>query len=139
MTQPDLSENNDTIAIEDYRQQARAFLLRARGYLADDDLHQASEKGWGAAAWMAKAVAEAHGWQYENHAQFGVVLRNASELTGSDRLLELSAMAYELHRGYYTRKRFLSSRATGLGLDRMEELLDALEPLALPTNGQTDA
>ena len=44
--------------VEDYRQQSRYFLAKSREYLADDDLHQASEKGWGAAAWMAKAVAE---------------------------------------------------------------------------------
>lgn len=54
-------------AIADYRQQAREFLLKSRQYLADDDLHQASEKGWGAAAWMAKAVAQAQGWQYKRH------------------------------------------------------------------------
>ena len=47
-------------AIADYRQQAREFLAKSRQYLADDDLHQAAEKGWGA-AWMAKAVAEAKG------------------------------------------------------------------------------
>ena len=46
-------------AVADYRQQARVFLNESRQYLAEGDLHQASEKGWGAAAWMAKAVAEA--------------------------------------------------------------------------------
>ena len=136
MTQPELSERYDPEAVEDYRQQARAFLLRARGHLAADDLHQASEKGWGAAAWMAKAVALTCGWQYENHAQFGVVLHNASDLAGNDRLLDLSAIAYTLHRGYYTRKRFLSGRSIGHYLERMEELLDILEPLTVPDNGQ---
>ena len=41
-------------AVGDYRRQAREFMLKSRQYLADGDLHQASEKGWGAAAWMAK-------------------------------------------------------------------------------------
>ena len=136
MTQPDLSERYDPEAVEDYRQQAYVFLDRARGYLADDDLHQASEKGWGAAAWMAKAVALTYGWQYENHAQFGVVMRNASDLTGNDRLLDLSAIAYTLHRSYYTRRRFLSGRSIGHYLESMAELLDALEPLTTPANGQ---
>ena len=49
----------DGNAVADYRQRSRIFLARAREYLAIDDLHQASEKGWGAATWMAKAVAEA--------------------------------------------------------------------------------
>lgn len=44
-------------AVADYRQQSREFLAQAWAYSCDD-LPQASEKGWGAAAWMAKAVAE---------------------------------------------------------------------------------
>ncbi len=136
MTQPDLREPYDPEAVEDYRQQARDFLRRGREYLAADDLHQASEKGWGAAAWMAKAAATTHGWHYESHAEFGVVLRNASDITGNDRLLDLSAIAYTLHRGYYTRRRFLSARSIGHYLDRMVELLDILEPLTGADSGQ---
>lgn len=60
----------DAGAVADYRQQSRIFLAKAREYLAGDDLHQASEKGWGAAAWMAKAVAEAQGWQYRKYDEF---------------------------------------------------------------------
>ena len=136
MTQLNSIEPYDPEAVEDYRQQSRAFLGRAREYLAAEDLHQGSEKGWGAAAWMAKAVAVRHGWQYETHAQFGVVLRNASDLTGSDRIVELADTAYGLHRSYYTRKMFLSTRTISHSLDRMAELLDALEPLTEPANGQ---
>ena len=137
MTLPDLSERFDPEAADDYRQQAYTFLGRAQKYLAADDLHQASEKGWGAAAWMAKAVSVTHGWHYESHAEFGVVLRNASDLTGNDRLNELADIAYGLHRSYYTRKRFLSSRTISQSLDRMAELLDILDPLAVPANGQS--
>ena len=35
----------DDHAVQDYVQQSRDFLLKARKYLAEDDLHQASEKG----------------------------------------------------------------------------------------------
>ena len=139
MTQPDISEPFDPVAVEDYRQQAHAFLVKAQEYLAADDLHQASEKGWGAAAWMAKAVAVTQGWEYNQHAHFGVVCRNVSDLTGDDRLLDLSAIAYELHRGYYTRKRFLSGRTIARSLDQMADLLDSLEPLTIPDNEQADA
>ena len=129
MTQPNLIEPSDPEAVEDYRQQAHTFLAKALEYLAADDLHQASEKGWGAAAWMAKAVAVTQGWEYRQHAQFGVVLSNAGDLTGNDRLRLLSAVAYGLHQNYYVRKRFLNSRDIGLNLEDMSELLDALEPL----------
>ena len=52
--------------IADYRDQAWDFLEKGRKYLAEGDLHQASEKGWGAAAHMAKAVAAARGWEYDS-------------------------------------------------------------------------
>ena len=134
MIQPNLSEPFDPVAVDDYRRQAYDFLGKAREYLATDDLHQASEKGWGAAAWMAKAVAETQGWEYNQHAQFGVVLQNASSVTGDDRLRMLRAVAYELHQNFYTRKRFLNDRAIGLSLDNIAELLNILEPLTEPTS-----
>ena len=134
MTQPNVSEPNDPVAIEDYRRQARDFLARARQYLAQDDLHQASEKGWGAAAWMVKAVAVAQGWEYRQHAQFGVVMYNASLLLNDSSLTLLGDAAEGLHRNYYTRKRFLIPEAIARNLDRMAELLDALEPLAATGN-----
>ena len=137
MTQARSFEPYDPEVVEDYRHQSREFLTKSREYLAVDDLHQASEKGWGAAAWMAKAVAVVRGWEYTEHAQFGVVCRNASDLTGNDRLLDLCNAAYGLHRNYYTRKMFLSDRTIARDLDQMAELLDALEPLTEPTNGQT--
>jgi hypothetical protein len=119
----------DGNAVADYRQQSWVFLAKAREYLADDDLHQASEKGWGAAAWMAKAVAEAQGWQYQRHDEFLKVIRQAQELSGDARLRNLRRAANELHGFFYTRKMFLRPDDIGEGLDEMEVLLDILQPL----------
>ena len=119
----------DGEAVADYCQQARVFLTKSHQYLAEDDLHQASEKGWGAAAWMAKAVADAQGWEYERHAQFNVVLNNARRLTGDARLLGMAGIANDLHGNFYTRKRFLDSESVSLSLDQIAILLDILEPL----------
>ena len=135
MTQPNVSEPFDPVAVGDYRQQAHAFLTKAREYLAADDLHQASEKGWGAAAWMAKAVAVSQGWDYNQHAQFSVVLRNARGIIGGDRLRVLGAVANELHQNFYTRKRFLDNPSIGLSIENMAELIEVLEPLTFPANG----
>ena len=115
--------------VGDYRSQAREFITKSRRYLAEGDLHQASEKGWGAAAWMAKAVAETQGWQYTRHDQFADVMRRAQQLSGDPRLRQLRAEANELHGYFYTRKRFLNDADIGAGLDRMAALLDILEPL----------
>ncbi len=129
---------NGDNAITDYRQQSREFLAKAREYLAVDDLHQASEKGWGAATWMAKAVAEAQGWQYKTHEQFFTVMYQAEDLTHDTRLSDLSPIANELHGYFYTRKRFLRPDVIGRRLDRVELLLNILEPLTKSGSGGAD-
>ena len=102
-------------AVADYRQQSREFMVKSRMYLADGDLHQAAEKGWGAAAWMAKAVAEAQGWKYTKHDEYFDVMYRAEELSGDDQLSDLRSRANELHGFFYTRKRFLRPDAIGQG------------------------
>jgi hypothetical protein len=124
-----IEELFDPTATGDYRQQARKFLAKSREYLAEGDLHQASEKGWGAAAWMAKAVATAQGWEYSRHDQFSVVLNNARLLTADDRLRGLRSIANDLHGNYYKREFLLSADAVELDLNSIAELLDILEPL----------
>ena len=119
-------------AVGDYRRQAREFMLKSRQYLADGDLHQASEKGWGAAAWMAKAVAEAQGWKYTRHDEFTDVINRARILSGDVRLRSLRRAANELHGYFYTRKRFLDAADIGEGLDEIAAMLDILEPLTSP-------
>ena len=124
-----MDEFFDPAATEDYRQQARQFLTKSREYLGAGDLHQASEKGWGAAAWMAKAVATAQGWEYSRHDQFSVVLNNAVLELGNDRLRGLRGIANDLHGNYYKRKFLLNAGIIGRDLNSVEELLDILEPL----------
>ena len=115
--------------VEDYRLQSREFLDRSRRYLKDDDLHQASEKGWGAAAWMAKAVATAQGWQYDKHEHFGEVMYLARQKIGENRLNDLRKTANDLHGNFYQRKRFLHADLIADSLDEVAALLDLLEPL----------
>ena len=116
-------------AVADYRQQAREFLVKGRSYLESGDLHQAAEKGWGAAAWMAKAVAEAQGWKYSRHDEFFTVMYQAQDFTGELRLENLRRVANELHGFFYTRKLFLRPDVIGRNLDQVEQLLDILQPL----------
>lgn len=119
----------DTEEVTDYATQAHEFLDQSRSYLSSGRLHQASEKGWGAAAHMAKAVAAAHGWEYRTHADFGEVLYRARELTGNVRIRDLRSVANELHGNYYKRKRHLNARDIAEGVDAVAELLDLLTPL----------
>ena len=120
----------ELVAIADFEAQARDFLNRGRAYLAAGHLHQASEKGWGAAAHMAKAVAVAQGWPYDTHADFSLVLNRATAATGEDRLRGLRAIANELHSNYYRRKRHLDAAEIGRDLESIAELMELLAPLA---------
>ena len=123
MTSPEFDE------IADYKTQAEEFLARSQEYLAAGDLHQASEKGWGAAAHMAKAVAVAQGWEYSNHADFSDVLYRARQLSGNPRIRLLAGTANDLHVNYYRRKRHLNPGAIGEDIESVAELLDLLSPL----------
>lgn len=116
-------------AVDDYRQQAREFLAHSLRYLEENDLHQASEKGWGASAWMAKAVAEAQGWQYGRHDEFFQVMRRCEELVGDARVRSFTNSANSLHGFFYVRKRLLDPTTINSNLSDVEVLLDILEPL----------
>ena len=128
-TSPMEPYGNGNVIVADYREQSREFLLKGREYLENGDLHQAAEKGWGAAAWMAKAAAQARGWEYTKHDEFFAVMYQAQDLTGDDRLRSLTAVANTLHGFFYTRKRFLRPEIIGESLNDVEVLLDILQPL----------
>lgn len=117
------------VEIADYENQAREFLANSRDFLAAGNLHQASEKGWGAAAHMAKAVAVAQGWEYETHADFSVVLNRARQLANNPRIRQIRSVANELHGNYYKRKIHLDPETIREDLDEVAELLEILHPL----------
>ena len=120
-------ETGDVVV--DHRQRAEYFLRKSREFMAEGDLHQASEKGWGAAAHAVKAVASTHGWRYESHDEFDAVLEQASELAGNDRIHDLGNAAHYLHRNYYKRRAFLNPDRIRRNLVNVEELIGLLRPL----------
>ena len=128
-TSPTEPYEQDGNLVADYRQQSRVFLTKSLEYLADGDWHQAADKGWGAAAWMAKAVAEAQGWQYKRHDEFFAMMNRAQQLSGDARLRRLRDAANTLHGYFYTRKMLLNPDDIREGLDDMDLLLDIMQPL----------
>ena len=117
-----------TDAVADHVQLAKDFLERSKSYLAQGDLHQASEKGWGAAAHMIKAVAAANGWEYEHHDHFSSVVMNARQRYRQPRLREMSRSAEALHVNYYKRKEFLDPDLIREDIDDVENMVNILEP-----------
>lgn len=110
-----------------YRAASRQLLAQGRDELAAGDVRQASEKGWGAAAQMVKAVAEQRGWQHRNHAAlFNAVARLVSE-TGDQDIGRLFDVASALHVNFY--ENWSNAPNVARGLDDVARLLQKLEPL----------
>ena len=63
------------------------------------------------------------------HSDYSVVLNNAWELTGDDRIRELRGIPNDLHGYYYVRKRFLNAKVIAADIESVAELVDILAPL----------
>ncbi len=86
---------------ETYAQAARHLLEQATAEMAQGDVRQASEKGWGAAAQMVKAVAEQRGWEHQRHAALFAAVSRLVDETGDDDISRLFAVANSLHVNFY--------------------------------------
>lgn len=84
-----------------YREQSKVFLAQASEELQKGDLHQASEKGWGAAAQMVKAVAAARDWDHNSHGGLYEVVRLLVRETQDRTLRRQFQLAGHLHTNYY--------------------------------------
>ena len=115
------------MAAQRYQQASEHFLAQARQELAEGDLPQASEKGWGATAQMLKAIAEQRGWEHNRHRHY---LRIASQLraeTGDGDIRRLFGSASQLHENFYENE--LLAEDVADGLDDVEALMDRLIPI----------
>lgn len=115
------------MAMEKYHDDSRALLAQARFELAEGDVRQASEQGWGAVALILKAIAERRGWEHGKHRHLSrVASRLRSELGNRD-VFRYYQVADSLHGNFYEDE--LPPRDIGEGLDDVERLLGLLEPL----------
>lgn len=110
-----------------YRSDSRFLLQQARDELAAGDARQASEKGWGAAAQMVKAVAEERGWEHKRHALLWQVARRLTRETGDADIRRLFQIASDLHTNFY--ENMYDTEFIGEGLDDVQILIDKLDPL----------
>jgi Archaeal PaREP1/PaREP8 family len=106
---------------------SRVFLLAAQDLLAQDDLLQAPEKGWGAAAQMVKAVADQKGWQHNGHAYLFRTLRQLVEETKDNQIDTLFHVANHLHVNFY--ENIMDRELVEVGLVSVRELVEKLEQL----------
>ncbi len=105
----------------------REFLARARAYLDAGDLLQASEKGWGAAAQLVKAAADARGWRHGSHRDLHHTVNRLTEETGDRRIQSAFGSASALHQDFF--EGWLPRESVEGYLDEVAELVEKLEAL----------
>ena len=116
---------------QQYQQASAHFLAQARRELADGDLPQASEKGWGATAQILKAIAEQRGWEHNRHRHYHRIISRLRVETGDGDIRRLFGGASLLHENFYENGMMAEDVADGL--DDVEALLDKLIPLLSQT------
>lgn len=80
---------------------SREFFTKAEDALAQDDLLQASEKAWGAAAHMVKAIAGGRGWEHSGHRELYQAVNRLALETGDSEIRVLFDSASALHSNFY--------------------------------------
>ena len=91
------------------------------------DLRQASEKGWGAASQIVKAVAEERGWEHNGHWELHNVVSLLVEESGDDELRTLFAIANHLHINFY--EGWLDRDAVEFNLRQVTRFIEKVEAL----------
>lgn len=84
-----------------YIEQGHRYLEQAFAELEQDDLRQASEKGWGAASQLVKAYAAEQGLPHDGHGLLFRAVRHLVEETGDISLHTLFNAAGGLHQNFY--------------------------------------
>ena len=110
-----------------YRDDSRHLLAQARTELDAGDVRQASEKGWGAAAQIVKAVSESRGWRHRGHRLLFDAVDTLRDETNDVEVRRLFDVANALHFNFYEDWR--SAESVSAGLDDVEIFLDKLDPL----------
>lgn len=114
MTTPNNPDNSGTISDSDWQRlspQTREYVIagyelmgKAHDYLSEGDLRQASEKGWGSAAQIVKAVAE--NWKdagvtHGRHQDLRALVQGLASLDRESDLDSGFYAAQDLHENFY--------------------------------------
>jgi hypothetical protein len=103
------------------------YLRESDGFLAKGDHVQASEKAWGAASQMVKAVAAKEGRKLESHRELHEYLVSIIGRTGDAELRKAWSAAGELHRNFY--EAWLPSELVKGYVEDVKELINKLRKL----------
>jgi Archaeal PaREP1/PaREP8 family len=117
-----------TSKADEYTLTSHELLAKAEEALSQDDLLQASEKGWGAAAHMVKGVAERKGWQHNSHRELYQVVSRLSQEQSDSGINVLFSVANALQSNFY--ENWKTKEVVEDDLAKVRELLQKLEGLS---------
>lgn len=100
------------------------YMHEAEGFLANKDYVQASEKAWGAASQIIKAVAAKEGKELRSHAALWEYTDGLAEKLGDLELRHLWRTANALHQNFY--ENWMPPREVELSVKDIKNLLEKL-------------
>ena len=110
-----------------HQERSRDFMVNARKELATGDLEQASEKAWGAAAAILKAVADVRGLDQNKHGHLYGIVRVLARESRDRELHRLFHVANGLHKNFY--ENWLEADEIEAGMDDVERFVGKVERL----------
>ncbi|MCY4619074.1 MAG: hypothetical protein OXD50_11105 [Chloroflexi bacterium] len=117
-----------TPSTERYTNLSSEYLRRARAYLADGDLTQASEKGWGAAATAVKPAATARSLNHSTHYQIRLAVQELAREAEDDEIRTYFGSASDLRMNFY--EGWLDQETVSLYVSQEERFVEKLNELA---------
>ena len=87
--------------VREHAETAREFLVASDKEFEADDLVQASEKLWGAAAHAVMAVAQERGWYHRSHRSLKNAVTRLAREQGDPTLEMQFGLAEKFHRNFY--------------------------------------
>ena len=112
--------------IHKHLQIAAEYWGKCPRYLAEGDLRQAGEKGWGTLAQLTKVVATLRGWEHFDHVAIREAVQAvADEMPESSRPIRIGlALAESLHGNFY--EAHMNYNHAEFALGEVSTLLDIL-------------
>ncbi len=106
---------------------SRGFFTKAEEALAQEDLLQASEKGWGAAAHLVKGIAQSKGWRHDGHRELYQAVNRLAHEFGDSEIRVLFDSASALHSNFY--ENWMPREMIEADAQQIGEFLEKLESL----------
>jgi len=103
------------------------YLAEAEELLKKGDYVMASEKGWGAAAEIVKALAAREGRELRSHGELHKEIARLTTATGNDEIRRLWLSATALHQNFY--ENWLPPEIVEKSIEDVKKLVEKLKKL----------